>query len=75
MFIKSSIVTVSFLKITLFHIMTDTEYKFESDAKKLVVFSPMPKRLFINYGRTDTAPDGERSSNNSPRSTQVQGQP
>ncbi|MBQ7363187.1 MAG: hypothetical protein IJW48_01920 [Clostridia bacterium] len=49
--------TVSFLKITLFHIMTDTEYTFESDAKKLVVFSPMPKRLYINYGRTDTAPD------------------
>lgn len=49
--------TVSFLKITLFHIMTDTEYKFEADTKKLVVFSPMPKRLFINYGRTDTAPD------------------
>ncbi len=49
--------TVSFLKITLFHIMTDTEYAFESDATKLVVFSPMPKRLYINYGRTDTAPD------------------
>ena len=49
--------TVSFLKINLFHIMTDTEYKFEADARKLVVFSPMPKRLYINYGRTDTAPD------------------
>lgn len=49
--------TVSFLKINLFHIMTDTEYKFETSEKKIVVFSPMPKRLFINYGRTDTAPD------------------
>ena len=49
--------TISFLKITLFHIMTDVEYGFESDAKKIVVFSPMPKRIFINYGRTDTALD------------------
>ena len=49
--------TVSILKITLFHIMSDTEYAFSSDAAKLVVFSPMPKRMYINYGRTDTAPD------------------
>ncbi len=49
--------TVSILKITLFHIMTDTEYAFESHDTRLVVFSPMPKNLYINYGRTDTAPD------------------
>ena len=49
--------TVSFMKINLFHIMHDYEYAFESEHKKLVVFSPMPHRVFLNYGRCDTAPD------------------
>ena len=49
--------TVSFMKITFFHIMTDVEYDFESEYTKIAVFSPMPRRVFLNWGRTDTAFD------------------
>lgn len=49
--------TVSFMKITLFHLMTDIEYGFESEYEKIAVFSPLPKRIFLNWGRTDTAYD------------------
>ena len=48
--------TVSFMKITLFHVMHDTHYELSGE-NKIVVISPMPRRVFINYGRTDTAPD------------------
>ncbi len=48
--------TVSFLKITLFHIMHDTRYELSGE-NKIVVICPMPRRVFVNYGRTDTAPD------------------
>lgn len=49
--------TVSFLKINLFHVMHDFEYSFDSEYMKIVVFTPMPRRVFLNWGRTDTAPD------------------
>ena len=48
--------TVSFMKINLFHVMHDTHYELSGE-NKIVVISPMPRRVFINYGRTDTAPD------------------
>lgn len=48
--------TVSFLKITLFHIMHDTRYELLGE-NRVVVICPMPRRVFVNYGRTDTAPD------------------
>ena len=48
--------TVSFMKITLFHVMHDTHYELSGE-NKVVVISPMPRRVYINYGRTDTAPD------------------
>ncbi len=48
--------TVSFMKINLFHVMHDTHYELSGE-RKIVVISPMPRRVFINYGRTDTAPD------------------
>ena len=48
--------TVSFMKITLFHIMHDTRYELCGE-NKVVIISPMPKRVYVNYGRTDTAPD------------------
>ncbi len=49
--------TVSFLKITLFHVMTDIDYSFASDEKRIVVLAPAPRRVYINWGRTDTAYD------------------
>ena len=49
--------TVSLLKITLFHLMRDIDYAFESDGMKICVFTPMPRKLFVNYGRSDTAYD------------------
>ena len=49
--------TVSFLRITLFHVMTDIDYSFASDDKKIVVLAPAPRRVYINWGRSDTAYD------------------
>ena len=49
--------TVSLIKISLFHIMRDIDYAFESDGVKICIFTPMPRKLFVNYGRTDTAYD------------------
>ena len=51
--------TVSFLKFEFFHVMTDIRYAFEAEegVGKLVVFSPMPRKLFLNFGRTDQKPD------------------
>ena len=59
--------TVSFLKFEFFHIMTDRRFDFEADEGvfKLVVFSPMPKRLFLNFGRTDGKPDDATGGFNS----------
>lgn len=48
--------TVSFMKITLFHVMHDTRYELSGE-NKIVVICPMPRRVYVNYGRTDTAPD------------------
>lgn len=48
--------TVSFMKITLFHIMRDTRYELDGE-NKIVIISPMPKKVYVNHGRTDTAPD------------------
>lgn len=48
--------TVSFMKIPLFHIMHDTRYELSGE-NKTVVICPMPRRVFVNFGRTDTAPD------------------
>lgn len=49
--------TVSFLRITLFHVMTDIDYSFASDNKKIVILAPAPRRVYINWGRSDTAYD------------------
>ena len=49
--------TVSFMRITFFHVMHDYEYTFDSDCMRIAVLTPLPRRLFLNYGRTDTAPD------------------
>lgn len=48
--------TVSLMAINLFHILTDTAYEFEGE-NKLVIYCPPGKRVYFNYGRTDTAPD------------------
>ena len=48
--------TVSFLKMTFFHVMQDTRYELSGE-RKIVILTPMPKKVYINYGRTDTAPD------------------
>ena len=49
--------TVSFLRITLFHVMRDIDYAFFADGTKICVFTPLPRKLFVNYGRSDTAYD------------------
>ena len=49
--------TVSFMRITLFHLMTDIDYSFGSSEKKIVVLAPSSRRVYINWGRTDTAYD------------------
>lgn len=48
--------TVSFMKITFFHIMRDTRYELNGE-NKVVIITPMPKKVYVNHGRTDTAPD------------------
>lgn len=48
--------TVTFMKITLFHIMHDTHYTVAGE-NRIIILTPLPKRVFINYGRTDTAFD------------------
>ena len=59
--------TVSFLRFEFFHIMTDIRFAFDADegVKKLVVFSPMPRKLFLNFGRTDGKPDDATGGFNS----------
>ncbi len=51
--------TYGFMKFEFFHVMTDVLYAFDAPegAKKLVVFAPLPRKLFFNFGRTDTKPD------------------
>lgn len=48
--------TVSFMKMTLFHVMRDTRYDIAGE-NKIVILSPMPKRVYVNYGRAEVAPD------------------
>ena len=51
--------TVSFLKFEFFHVMTDIRFSFtaEEGVSKILVFSPKPRKLFFNFGRTDQKPD------------------
>ena len=39
-----------------FHILTETNYAFEGE-NKLVIIAPVPYKIYVNYGRDDTAPD------------------
>ena len=48
--------SISLLKMPLFYIMTDTDYRMEGE-NKIVIFTPMPRAVYINWGRTDIAPD------------------
>ena len=51
--------TVSFLKFEFFHVMTDVRFGFAADegVSKILAFSPKPRKLFFNFGRTDQKPD------------------
>ena len=46
----------------LFYIMTDTDYRMEGE-NKIVIFTPMPRAVYINWGRTDIAPDDGEGAN------------
>ena len=50
-------ITVQLFGIEIFHYLVNTRYAFEAQGVKLVIFSPESKRLFINRGRSDVAPD------------------
>ena len=49
--------TVSIFKMDLFHIMSDECFGFECEGDKIIVYSPTPRRIYANFGRTDTLPD------------------
>ena len=57
--VSTAKVTVGFLRFDFFHIMMDTYYRFDAPegALKILVYTPMPRKLYINYGRTDLNPN------------------
>jgi len=52
-------VTVSIMKVELFHFLIDSDYTFSGEGQKIVILAPEPKRIFLNQGRTDVAPDSQ----------------
>ena len=52
-------VTFSLMRVELFHLLIDTDYTFEAEGEKVVIFSPAPRKIFLNMGRTDIAPDSQ----------------
>ncbi|MBR2344078.1 MAG: hypothetical protein IKA64_07485 [Clostridia bacterium] len=51
-------ITVSFFRFfELFHYLIRTDYTFDGEGVKVVILSPEPRKILINSGRTDIAPD------------------
>ena len=51
--------TFSIMRVEIFHLLTDTDYTFVGEGEKVVIFAPAPKKIFLNQGRTDIAPDSQ----------------
>ncbi len=48
--------SVGIMGHVFFHILTETNYAFEGE-NKIVIIAPVPHKIYVNYGRDDTAPD------------------